>query len=53
MNSRERIHHVLSHVQTDTIPIDFGGHRSNGIAAMAHTRLKRALGVSLGYGFSN
>ena len=48
MNSRQRIAAALSHTQPDRTPIDFGGHRSSGIAAIAYGRLKRALGIDSG-----
>ena len=48
MTSRERVHRALSHEQPDRIPVDFGGHRSSGIAAIAYARLKQALGISSG-----
>ena len=48
MNSRERIRCALSHQQPDRAPIDFGGHRSSGIAAIAYGKLKKALGISSG-----
>ena len=44
MNSRERILAALRHEPPDRVPIDFGGHRSSGIAAMAYRRLRAALG---------
>ena len=48
MRSRERIRCALNHHQPDRVPIDFGGHRSSGIAAIAYARLKKALGISSG-----
>jgi len=48
MKSRERILAALSHRQPDRTPIDFGGHRSSGIAAIAYARLKKALGITTG-----
>ena len=48
MTSREQILCALNHQQTDRVPIDFGGHRSSGIAAIAYARLKKALGISSG-----
>ena len=48
MTSRERIRCALHHQQTDLVPIDFGGHRSSGIAAIAYVKLKKALGISSG-----
>lgn len=48
MNSRERIIKALHHQQPDRVPIDFGGHRSSGISAIAYARLKKALGITTG-----
>lgn len=45
MNSRERVLAALNHQQPDRVPIDFGGHRSSGIAAIAYARLRRHLGL--------
>jgi len=42
---RERVLAALNHRQTDRVPIDFGGHRSSGIAAMAYRKLRDALGL--------
>jgi uroporphyrinogen decarboxylase len=48
MNSRERILAALNFREPDKIPVDFGGHRSSGISAIAYARLKKALGISAG-----
>ena len=48
MTSRDRILATLNHQQPDRIAIDFGGHRSSGIAAIAYSKLKRALGLRTG-----
>jgi uroporphyrinogen decarboxylase len=48
MTPRERIRIALSHREPDRPPIDFGGHRSSGIAAIAYARLKKALGITSG-----
>ena len=45
MTSRERIMTALDHREPDRVPIDFGGHRSSGIAAQAYVRLRRHLGL--------
>jgi uroporphyrinogen decarboxylase len=45
MNSRERVVAALEHQEPDRVPIDFGGHRSSGIAAIAYARLRDALGL--------
>ena len=44
MTSKERIRAVLNHEMPDTLPIDFAGHRSSGISAIAYNRLKAYLG---------
>jgi uroporphyrinogen decarboxylase len=44
MNSRERVLAALDHREADRVPIDFGGHRSSGIAAIAYAKLREALG---------
>lgn len=48
MTSRERVRAALAHKETDRPPIDFGGHRSSGIAAIAYAKLKKALGIQSG-----
>ena len=48
MTPRQRIIAAVNHTQPDCVPIDFGGHRSSGISAIAYARLKRALGISTG-----
>jgi len=45
MTSRDRVLAALNHQQPDRVPIDFGGHRSSGIAAMAYRRLRESLGL--------
>jgi uroporphyrinogen decarboxylase len=47
MTSRERVLAALEHRQPDRVPLDFGGHRSSGIAALAYPQLRAALGLSL------
>ena len=46
MNSRERVLSALNHVEPDRVPIDFSGHRSSGIAAIAYRKLREFLGLS-------
>jgi uroporphyrinogen decarboxylase len=46
MTSRERVLTALHHQQPDRVPIDFGGHRSSGISAIAYARLRRHLGLA-------
>jgi len=48
MTSRERVRCALDHREPDRVPIDFGGHRSSGIAAIAYAKLKKALGITSG-----
>jgi uroporphyrinogen decarboxylase len=43
--SRERVLDALNHRQTEKVAIDFGGHRSSCIAAMAYPKLRRALNL--------
>lgn len=45
MTSRERVLASLNYRETDRIPIDLGGHRSSGIAAIAYSRLRQHLGL--------
>jgi uroporphyrinogen decarboxylase len=48
MTSRERVIAALDHREPDRVPIDFGGHRSSGISAIAYAKLKNALGIKTG-----
>jgi len=48
MTSRERVLEGIQHRETDVVPIDFGGHRSSGIAAIAYARLKQHLAIHSG-----
>ncbi|NSW76657.1 MAG: methyltransferase, partial [Candidatus Atribacteria bacterium] len=45
MTSRERVQLALMHKEADKIPVDFGGHRSSGIMALAYRDLRRELGL--------
>ena len=36
MTSRDRVLAALEHRQPDQTPVDFSGHRSSGIAAIAY-----------------
>ena len=45
MTSRERVLAALNHQQPDRVPVDFGGHRSSGIAAIAYPGLRQYLGL--------
>ncbi len=46
MKSRERVLAALNHQEADRMPIDFGGHRSSGIAAIAYAKLRKSLGLA-------
>ncbi len=45
MTSRERVNAALRHQPVDRIPVDFGGTRQSGIAAVAYQRLRQHLGL--------
>ena len=45
MTPRERIYQAFAHRETDTVPIDFSGHRSSGIAALSYAPLRAHLGL--------
>lgn len=45
MTPRERVLAALNHQEPDRVPIDFSGHRSSGIAALAYSKLRRSLGL--------
>jgi len=45
MTSRQRVLSALNHKQPDRVPIDFSGHRSSGIHAIAYRRLRAHLGL--------
>ncbi len=45
MTPRERVLASLCHELPDRLPIDFGGHRSSGIAAIAYRELRDYLGL--------
>lgn len=45
MTSRERVLTALNHREPDRTPIDFSGHRSSGISAMAYPKLRACLGL--------
>ena len=48
MTPRDRIQAAFRHEEADRVPIDFGGHRSSGIAAIAYAKLKQLLGIQTG-----
>ena len=45
MNSRDRVLAAFDHQETERVPIDFSGHRSSGIAAIAYSKLRKYLGL--------
>jgi len=45
MNARERVLAALSFQEPDRVPVDLGGHRSSGIAAIALHGLRKYLGL--------
>jgi uroporphyrinogen decarboxylase len=45
MTSSERVLTALNFNEPDRIPVDLGGHRSSGIAAIAYGRLRKYLGL--------
>ena len=45
MTSRERALRTLEHREPDRVPVDFSGHRSSGIMAVAYARLRDFLGL--------
>ena len=46
MKSRERVKAVLNHRQPDRVPIDLGGTRGTGIAALAYIRTRQFLDLA-------
>jgi uroporphyrinogen decarboxylase len=45
MTHRERVLAALEHREADRVPIDFAGHHSSGIAAIAYAKLRAYLGL--------
>ena len=45
LSSRERVRIALNHEEADRIPIDFGGSRITGIAAIAYRKLIQKLEI--------
>ena len=45
MNSRQRVLSALNHREPDRVPVDFSGHRSSGISAIAYGKLRKHLGL--------
>ncbi len=48
VTSRERVMAAVDHREPDRVPVDFGGHRSSGIMAIAYNKLKQYLGITSG-----
>ncbi len=48
MTSRERILASISHREPDRVPVDLGSTPSSGISAIAHSNLRRHLGMTEG-----
>jgi uroporphyrinogen decarboxylase len=46
LTSRERVLAAINHKEPDRVAVDFGGHRSSGIMAIAYARLKKYLGIT-------
>lgn len=46
MKPRERVLAALEHREPDVVAVDFSGHRSSGIAAIAYARLRQQLGFA-------
>jgi uroporphyrinogen decarboxylase len=45
MTRRERVLHAIDFKEPDRVPIDFGGHRSSGVMAIAYAKLRDYLGL--------
>jgi len=45
MTPRQRVLRALNHESVDRVPVDFGGTRQSGIAALAYQRLREELGI--------
>jgi len=45
MTSRKRVLEAFNHNETDRVPVDFSGHRSSGISAIAYHKLRGFLGL--------
>ena len=46
MTSRERVQKTINFETPDRVPIDIGGMKASGIAAIAYDRLKRRMGIT-------
>lgn len=45
MTSRERVLSAFNYQETEKVPVDFSGHRSSGISAIAYAKLRKYLGL--------
>jgi len=45
MTGQERVLAAFGRQETDRVPVDLGGHRSSGIAAIAYAKLRKHLGL--------
>jgi uroporphyrinogen decarboxylase len=45
MQPRDRVLTAFAHREPDRVPVDFSGHRSSGIAAIAYAKLRDYLGL--------
>ncbi len=45
MNSRDRVLAAINHRPVDRVPVDLGGTRQSGIAALTYARVRKLLGV--------
>jgi uroporphyrinogen decarboxylase len=45
LTSREKVLSALNHSETEKVPVDFSGHRSSGISAIAYPKLRKFLGL--------
>jgi uroporphyrinogen decarboxylase len=45
LNSREIVLKSVNFEQPDRVPVDFGGHRSSGISAIAYSKLRDFMGL--------
>jgi uroporphyrinogen decarboxylase len=45
MTPRQRVLRAFEHKEPDTVPVDFSGHRSSGLAALAYAELRAHLGL--------
>jgi len=48
MTSRGRVLAAMNYEEPGRVPVDFSGHRSSGIMAIAYAKFKDALGITSG-----